>query len=186
VARALAGDGTAARAIVERHGSVVRRCLGATFTGADLEDGVQSVLALAFERLANLREPSSLRSFLIGIALRFRAMERRRQRNRWRECLTSSGEAYERGESSDTVENIEIVACTRSILARLSPEAARVLEMRFVCEREMTEVAATMGVSLATAKRHLRRITARVRAMAAREAAIVEHLGPNGNQGCGQ
>jgi RNA polymerase sigma-70 factor (ECF subfamily) len=108
-------------------------------------------------------------------------MERRRRRIRWRERLTPSGELPERQDYDDPTESIEVAARTRAILARLSPEASRALELRFVCEKELAEVAETMGVSLATAKRHLVRVTARVRAMAKSEPTLVEYIAKVGD-----
>jgi RNA polymerase sigma-70 factor (ECF subfamily) len=173
---ALAGDRAAARLIVERHSPIVRRCLRASYAPSEVDDGVQGVFARAFEFLPRLRDPRALRSFIIGIALRFGAMERRRRRLRWREHLSPSGELPETAEFDDPSESIEVADRARGILARLSPEATRALELRFVHEKELTEVAATMGVSLATAKRHLVRVTARVRAMAKGEPTLAEYF----------
>jgi RNA polymerase sigma factor (sigma-70 family) len=172
----LCGDAAAARCIVDRHTAVVRRCLRSTLAPADLDDGVQTVFARCFEYLPRLRERAALRSFIIGIALRFAAMERRRRRLRWREHLTISGELPETASFDDPSESMEMAVRTRGILARLSPEASRVLVLRFLHEKELTEVAETMGVSLATVKRHLVRVASRVRAMARGEPALAEYL----------
>jgi RNA polymerase sigma-70 factor (ECF subfamily) len=176
VAAVLAGDAWAARVVFERHSPTVRRCLRASFEATDLDDGVQAVFVRCFEYLPRLREPSSLRSFIIGIALRLGAMERRRRRLRWREHLTPSGELPEPRWFDDPVEAVEVASRTREILSRLSPEASRALELRFVHEKELTEIAETMGVSLATAKRHLGRVASRVRAMVRNEPTLAEYL----------
>ena len=163
VGAALARQAGAAAAIVAKYRSVVRRCLWTP--GHEVDDLVQEVFARCFERLPQLRDPSALRSFVIGIALRVGADERRRRRRRWRELLTSTGELPETI-VEDGVELRHALRHTREVLSRLSPENLRVLELRFVHEKELTEIADGLGVSLATAKRHIARASARLRAMA--------------------
>jgi RNA polymerase sigma-70 factor (ECF subfamily) len=164
VGAALARQPGAASAIVERYRALVRRCIWAP-PSHEVDDLVQEVFARCFERLPQLRDPSALRSFVIGISLRVAADERRRRRRRWRELLTSTGELPD-AVMDDSVELRYAVARTREILGRLSPETLRILELRFVHEKELTEIADGLGVSLATAKRYLARASARLRAMA--------------------
>ena len=176
VTAALSGDARAARSIVERHTGIVRLCLRSSLPEADIDDGLQVVFARCFEYLPRLRERASLRSFIIGIALRFGAMERRRRRNRWREHLTATGDLPEILRLDDPSEPLDVALRTRTLLARLSPEARSVIELRFVHEKELTEVAGAMGMSLATVKRHLGRVTSCFRAMAKAEPALNEYL----------
>lgn len=172
----LNGDPSAPAEIVRRYEAIVRRSLCATLRGADLDDGVQNAFARAFENLARLRDPGSLRSFLIGIALRLAAMERRQRRQRWRERLTSTGELPDLAGHDPSAEALLVASRTRELLGRLPPQGCRILELRLVHEKELTEVAAAMGVSLATAKRHLARLSSRVRAMAVSEPVVAEYV----------
>ncbi|HEY4012843.1 MAG TPA: sigma-70 family RNA polymerase sigma factor [Polyangiaceae bacterium] len=164
VVAALAREAGAASAIVERYRGVVRRCLWSP-ASHDVDDLVQEAFARCFESLPRLRDPSALRSFVIGIALRVAANERRRRRRRWREFLTQTGELPE-ATVDDGVELHHAIRHTREMLGRLGPDSLRVLELRFVHEKELTEIADGLGVSLATAKRYLARASARLRAMA--------------------
>jgi RNA polymerase sigma-70 factor (ECF subfamily) len=66
----------------------------------------------------------------------------------------------------------EVLARLLAILDKLTPHSARVFELRYIEEKELAEVARTLGISLATAKRHLARASARVFAMAEREPAV--------------
>jgi RNA polymerase sigma-70 factor (ECF subfamily) len=166
----------AAPAIVNRYASLVRRCLGSSLTGADLDDRVQDVFVRCFEHLPRLRDPGALRSFIIGIAIRSAAMDRRERRSRWRECLTPTGELPERAGHHLDAEGMQLSAHTRKILAQLSTECCVALDLRFVQEKELTEVASSLGVSLATAKRHLARLVARLRVMAQREPVVAEYV----------
>ncbi len=162
--------------VVERYRPLIRRCLSASFEGADLDDQVQEAFARCFQSLSRLRDPSALRSFLIGIALRLGAMERRRRSNRWWERLTDTGELPEHVSSDEPIETRQVAVKTRALLERLQPESSCALELRYLQEQELTEVAEHLGVSLATAKRHLSRAQARVRALAAGEPVVAEFV----------
>jgi len=59
-----------------------------------------------------------------------------------------------------------------AILGKLSPHSSRVFELRYVEEKELTDVAKAMNISLATAKRHLSRASSCFFAMAEREPAL--------------
>jgi RNA polymerase sigma-70 factor (ECF subfamily) len=172
----LEGDQHAARAIVTRYVPLVRRCLGSSFAGADLDDHVQEVFAGCFASLSRLRNPEALRSYLIGIALRRGASERRRCKLRGWETLTASGEVPERSEMPEVPIEVRQVAWQmRTLLGKLKPESSRLLELRFVEEHELTEVAHSVGVSLATAKRQLASALLRARALVQADPALVEY-----------
>jgi RNA polymerase sigma-70 factor (ECF subfamily) len=171
------GDPRAALRIVRRYTPLVRRCLRASFTGADLEDQIQEVFLRCFTHLPRLRAPAALRSFLVGITLRCAAMERRRCRLRSWETLTRSGDLPERGASQPSIELRQVAARTGALLERLAPAAFRVLELRFIEERELRDVAKGLGVSRATAQRHVVRASGRVRALVRSEPAIAEYVG---------
>jgi RNA polymerase sigma-70 factor (ECF subfamily) len=172
----LAGDSSAAPAIVVRYRPLVRRYLSASLSGRDLDDHVQEVFARCFEHLKRLRDPSSLRSFIIGITLRLVGTERRRRRVRRWETLTMTGELPERRLEDEDIDSRQAVWRTREILGRLRPDSFLLLELRFVQEKKLTEVAESMGVSVATAKRQLARASARVRAMARGEDVVAEYV----------
>lgn len=174
---ALQGDRAAHCAIVKRFSPLVRYSLSRTLSGPDLDDHVQEVFARCFANLAELRDPTSLRSFIIGIALRFASTERRRRRLRSWERLTHTGDLPELRVYQDDIESRQTARCVREILGRVRADTCRALELRFVHESELTEVAAYMGVSLATAKRHLARASACVRAMALGEPVLAECVG---------
>jgi RNA polymerase sigma-70 factor (ECF subfamily) len=178
VRAALLGDRRAAHAIVTRYVPLVRRCLGASFSGADLDDHVQEVFARCFTSLSRLRDPDALRSYLIGIALRWAASERRRCRLRWWEKVTATGELPDLGGAPDgpPIEVRQVAWRTRALLARLRPESCRALELRFMEEQELTDVAKMLGVSLATAKRQLATSIVRVRALAQAEPVVAEYV----------
>jgi len=169
----LAGDEAAQLAIWRRYVPLVRSRLGRSIGGQDVEDLVQEVFLRLFEFLPQLRDPAALRSFLIGITLRIAGTELRRRRCRWWLTLSATGELPEPGTFEDEGETRQVVSKLQGILGKLTPHSYRFFELRFVEERALADVADKMNVSLATAKRHLARVSARVYAMADREFIAV-------------
>jgi RNA polymerase sigma-70 factor (ECF subfamily) len=180
---AAGGDAAARRALWRRYVALVRwklrRCIGTD----DLEDHVQEAFLRFFERLPKLREHAAVRSFLVGIALRVGATELRRRRyNRLR--LTDDGEVPE-GHGVKAPDHGARAALVRfdQMLASMDPRARTVFELRYVEERELSDVARALGTSVATTKRHLSRISARVFAMVERDPALAEYWRPQGDLG---
>ena len=176
VRASLGGDPRAAARIVGRYTPLVRGCLAASFAGADLEDQTQEVFLRCFAHLRRLREPRSLRGYLIGIALRCATMERRRLGLRRREALTRTGEIPEQPATGSPVELTLALSAASDVLRRLSPQASRLLALRFVEERELVDLAADLRVSLATAKRKLGAASLRARVLARRAPALAEYV----------
>jgi RNA polymerase sigma-70 factor (ECF subfamily) len=142
----------------------------------DLDDHVQEVFSRLFEQLPRLRQPSALRSFLIGITLRVACTELRRRR-RWRLRLTATGELPELVEqTADDGTGRQALSRFEAILEKLAPKTRRVFVLRHVEKLELVDVAAAMDISLATAKRHLARASMRVFAMVEREPALSDYL----------
>ncbi len=170
------GDPRAAIAIFRRYVVQVRSKLVRWIGAHDLDDHVQEVFSRLFEQLPRLRQPSALRSFLIGITLRVACTELRRRR-RWRLRLTATGEVPDIAEHArDDGTAREALSRFEDILGKLAPRTRRVFVLRYVEKLELVDVAAAMDISLATAKRHLARASMRVFAMAEREPALVEYV----------
>jgi RNA polymerase sigma-70 factor (ECF subfamily) len=170
------GNPRAPIVIWRRYGVQVRSKLLRWIGAHDLDDHVQEVFSRLFEQLPRLRQPSALRSFLIGITLRVACTELRRRR-RWRLRLTATGELpdlVERGFDDGAAR--EALSRFEAILGRLAPRTRRVFVLRYVEKLELVDVAAAMDISLATAKRHLARASMRVFAMVEREPALVDYM----------
>jgi RNA polymerase sigma-70 factor (ECF subfamily) len=171
----LDGDPRGPSAIWSRYAPLVRSKLTRSIGRQDVEDQVQEVFLRLFEYIGQLRDPNALRSFIIGITLRIAGTELRRRRCRWWLSLTATGELPE-PPAIDDPEARRVVSRLFGILDKLAPESSRVFELRYVEEKELTEVATAMNVSLATAKRYLSRVSARVHAMAEREPMLAGYL----------
>jgi RNA polymerase sigma-70 factor (ECF subfamily) len=171
------GDPGAHTAIWRKYSSLVRSKLGRSVGGQDVEDHVQEVFVRLFEYISQLRDPGALRSFIIGITLRVAGTELRRRRSRWWLRLTPTGELPEPGTmAKGDSEAREVLARLLVVLGKLTPQSCRVFELRYIEEKELAEVAEAMNISVATAKRYLSRVSARVLAMAEREPALAGYL----------
>jgi RNA polymerase sigma-70 factor (ECF subfamily) len=174
-----AGDEAAATEVWRRYAppvrSVLRRSIGPY---DDVEDHVQEVFLRYFRQRAELRDPGALRSFLIGIAMHVAISELRRRRVRRWLHLTPTGvlpdPPAERGPDDDAREAMRRLY---AILDRMDDASRLTFVLRHVEGLELCEVAAALGVSLATAKRRLAKVTTRVLTMVERDPALQAHAG---------
>jgi RNA polymerase sigma-70 factor, ECF subfamily len=177
VRAAWGGDKQAHVAICRKYKALVRSKIARSVGGQDVEDHVQEVFLRLFEHLPQLRDPAALRSFIIGITLRVGGTELRRRRCRWWLTITPTGELPEPPGSRDDGSDVrEVLSRLLAILARLTPHSSQVFELRYVEEKELTDVAKAMKISLATAKRHLARASTCFFAMAEREPALADFV----------
>ncbi len=168
LARALmAGDEAAATVVWERYSPLVRGILRRSLGPyADVEDAVQDVFLGFFRRVGGLEDPGALRSFLIGISVHVAVSALRRRRVRRWLRLTDSGVVPEVAvEAGGGDQAREAMARLYAILDRLDDAGRLTFVLRYVEGLELTEVAAALSVSLATAKRRLSKVTARVLVM---------------------
>lgn len=172
VARALGGDATAEAQIYRRHARPIAG-LAARLVGSrtDAEDILQETFVLALEHLRDLRDPTALRPWLMRIAVtRCHHRLRRRRLLRWLGLDRTESDL-----SLDTMVSPSAGPEVQSELARIAallarcPVPERVAWTLHRVEGETLEaVASTTGCSLATAKRRI----------AAVEARIEKHLHP--------
>jgi RNA polymerase sigma-70 factor, ECF subfamily len=171
------GDPAAHAAIWDRYVGLVRRILVRTIgPGADVEDQLQEVFLRFYRNRALLRDPSALRSFLFGIALRVAASELRARRIRSWLRLTKDGVLDDQQAPSADPDAREAVVRLYGILDRLDPNSRVAFVLHYVDGWELTEVAEVAGVSLATVKRRLARISVRVFASAQADNVLVKYL----------
>jgi RNA polymerase sigma-70 factor (ECF subfamily) len=166
VARALGGDRVAEAQIYRRHaralGNRAARLLGSR---ADAEDVVQETFVTALERLGDLRDPARLRPWLTRVTVTL-AQKRLRKRRllRWL--------GLDRTESDlplDAMADDAMPADRRAELARVAavleraPAPDRVAWTLHRVEGETLEAAAAAcGCSLATVKRRIAAVEARL------------------------
>jgi RNA polymerase sigma-70 factor, ECF subfamily len=141
--------------------SVLRRVLG---PDSELEDLVQEVFSRALEGVARVREADKLKPWLRSLTV-FTARSTLKKR-RWRKWLPLGGDP-ETGDdglensghpaltTSDAVQERLVLKRVKAVLDRLGVDERLCFTLRHFEGLELTEVAATVGVSLSTAKRRI-------------------------------
>jgi RNA polymerase sigma-70 factor (ECF subfamily) len=170
------GDPRAAASVWNRYSTLVRGVLCRSLGPSDeLPDLVQEVFLRFFKQIKTLRDPSALRSFLIGITLRVARSELRRRRVRRWLRLTDTGVLPE---EATTRPSDPHHALTRlyAILDTLEDRGRLAFAFRYFEGYELTEVSAALGCSLATTKRHLARAEERIHRIIRNEPIFAPYL----------
>lgn len=167
----------AAAALFDRYGVHVRRVLARVLgPDSDLLDLVQDVFVTALESIEKLEEPRALRAWLTQIAI-FSARTRIRRRARWRFLrFMPSEELPEHPHEAIDYDGSEALQAVYRVLARLTADERIAFALRFIDGMELTEVASSCKVSLATIKRRLTRAQQSFREHARSELALADWL----------
>jgi RNA polymerase sigma-70 factor (ECF subfamily) len=153
---------------------ILRRSLGPL---EDVEDLVQEAFIRFFRNLHTLRDPEAVRPFLIGICMRVAASElRRRRARRWLQ-LSPTGKLRDDAATELDEEGRDALRRLYAMLDRLSDAGRLAFTLRFIEGMELTDVAAALDISLATAKRRLRKVQQQVLAMVERDPVLMDYLG---------
>ncbi len=168
----------AAAALFDRYAVHVRRVLARVLgPDPDLLDLVQDVFVTALESIHKLDEPRALRAWLTQIAI-FSARTRIRRRTRWRFLrFVPSEELPEHPLEAIDYEGSEALQAVYRVLARLDADDRIAFALRFIEGMELSDVASSCQVSLATIKRRLNRAQSSFRELARPEPALAEWLG---------
>ncbi|WP_437680981.1 RNA polymerase sigma factor [Sorangium sp. So ce131] len=178
LARAAAqGHPGAAPVVWQRFAPLVRRILKRTLgPGDEVDDHVQDTFLRFFRVAKDLRDPSLLSSFIVGIAVRVaRAELRRRRLRRWLQ-LSPSGELPDVGGAQQDPQGRAALARLYRILDQVDDRSRTLFVLRFIEGLELTEIAAALDCSLATTKRHLARASHRILTAAERDPALSTYL----------
>jgi RNA polymerase sigma-70 factor (ECF subfamily) len=172
-----AGHPEASTQLFDRYAPHVRRVL-VRVMGPDSEilDLVHDVFVTALESVHRLLDPRALRGWLTQIAVfTARARIRRRVRGRLLRLLPFS-ELPEVELAPPDFDSSEAMRAVYRVLQKLETDQRIAFALRFVAGMELTEVAATCGVSLATIKRRLSRAQERFAELARSEPSLAEWL----------
>jgi RNA polymerase sigma-70 factor (ECF subfamily) len=174
---AMEGESAAATLLWSRFSQLVRGLLRRSLgPQRDVEDHVQEVFLRFFGQLRRLRDPAAVRSFLVGITVRVSRSELRRRRIRRWLSLTDDGELPDAPAPARDEAAREALARLYRVLDGVDDEGRLAFVLRHIEGLELTEVAAALGISLATTKRRLARVTARVFAQVERDPILVTYL----------
>ena len=181
---AAAGHPGAATVIWARFAPLVRRLLRRTLgPGDEVEDHVQDTFLRFFRSARELRDPSLLQSYLVGITMRVARGELRRRRLRRWLTLTPSGALPDTADRPADHPSRAAVARLYAVLDRVDDRSRMLFVLRHIEGLELTEVASALGCSLATAKRHLARASQRILAAAGRDPELAAWVGaPDGEK----
>ena len=163
--------------LFDRYAPHVRRVL-VRVMGPDSEilDLVHDVFVTALESVNRLIDPKALRAWLTQIAVfTARARIRRRVRGRILRFLPFS-ELPEPELPPADFEASQAMQAVYRVLGGLDTDQRIAFALRFVAGMELTEVAASCGVSLATIKRRLSRAQLNFAHLAEKEPALSEWL----------
>jgi RNA polymerase sigma-70 factor (ECF subfamily) len=166
------GDVRAPRIVWQRFAPMVHRVLRRTFGPKhDVDDLVQEVFLVLFDRVATLREPKALPAFILSItAHTIRRELRRKAAARWLPFLDAPNAREANFDSREALTRLYL------ILDRLRSGDRTAFVLRHFEGLELVDVAEAMGVSLATTKRHLTRAWARIVFHGQRDAALVDYI----------
>jgi RNA polymerase sigma-70 factor (ECF subfamily) len=150
----VAHEDWAPRAIWDRHAPMVYRLLKrALGSQVDAEDFTQEVFLRTFSKIPALRDGNALRSFIYSIALRTLKWELRRRRIRSILRLSDTGRLPEVAAETDQAQTQNAIRIYYKLLDQLSVNARTAFVLRHMEGMQLQDVATTLGVSLATAKR---------------------------------
>jgi len=152
---------------------MLRRSLGPS---NDVEDLVQEVFLGFFQSVKDLRDPSAMRSFLIGITLRTAGSSLRRKRVRRWLFLTDTGTVPEAAGAPEDTDAREALSRLYAVLDKIDDQGRLAFVLRHFEGYELTEVAAALDCSLATIKRKLAKSQERVHAMLARDPVLAKYI----------
>ena len=181
LARAITqGHPGAARVVWTRFSPLVRGLLVRTLGPGDVEDHLQESLLRLFRHVGELRDPSALTQFVIGITLRVARSELRRRRYRRWLRLTPAGVLPEAGQPARDFAAREALTALYAILDRIDDDARIVFVMRYVQGEDLATISGCLGCSLATTKRRLASASKRIVALSRAQPALAPYVQEGG------
>lgn len=154
VGRIRAGDGDAFADLVTEYGpDVLRLCMVITTDRMAAEDAAQNAWQKVWRRIGTLRDPSSLRSWLLRVAANEAKQVMRRRRRQHAESLDLSA-------SLGPV--AEPYAELRGILSSLNPDDRELLAHRYVLGLTSEEIGRHLGLSAEGVRSRLKRLRDRL------------------------
>jgi RNA polymerase sigma-70 factor (ECF subfamily) len=157
------GEDGAFRLLWERHCRKVYRVLERALGPCDdVDDLTQEVFIRVFSRAANIREPGALGEFVVSVATRVLKWELRRRRARRWLLLSNTGDLPEQVDSANDPEARQALRRCYRILDTLSARERTAFVLRYMEGMTINEVAASLTVSVSTAKRLVNRAADKV------------------------
>jgi RNA polymerase sigma-70 factor (ECF subfamily) len=158
---AAAGDEAAFTRIVATYDDEMYRvCVAICRDRTVAADAVQSAWAIAWRKLASLRDPASVRPWLITVAVNeARKLLRKRSRRSELEHVGDIPDPYATADPATGVAMIDLIAA----LERLKPDDRALLVLRHVAGFNATEIATALEVTPDAVRQRLKRLMDRLR-----------------------
>jgi RNA polymerase sigma-70 factor (ECF subfamily) len=173
----VAGDPEAIGLIWDRYSALVRQVLrGSLGPDAAVEDLLQDVFMVVARSAARLRDPQALRAFLVGVAVRMLALERRKRWVRRWVMLSPTGVVPEPEAIASDGDGTEALRALYRLLERMPERRRTAFVLRHIQGLPVLEVAVALEVSESTAKREIKRALSHVLARARREPALQDYV----------
>jgi RNA polymerase sigma-70 factor (ECF subfamily) len=161
IASAAAGDEVAfGRIVAAHHGEMVRVCHVVSRDAAIADEAAQAAWSIAWRKLGSLRQPESLRPWLIAVAVN-EARKLLRKRARRSEMEVSTDVSMKTG-SVDPATGIAFLDLEHAV-ARLEPDDRALLALRYVAGFDATELSRALGISPAGVRQRLKRLLGHLR-----------------------
>jgi RNA polymerase sigma-70 factor, ECF subfamily len=157
------GHAAAKAALFQRYSGFVERVITHVLgPDRELSDILQDVFLNALSSIHLLKDPLLLRPWLYQVAtLTARKVLRKRSRRKWLRLFVDTDEEsrweIENARSDASTESRSALRAVYAVLERLPADERIAFALRYMEGLELTEVAGAAGVSLATAKRRVRR-----------------------------
>lgn len=144
----------------------------------EVEDMTQEVFLRLFQARTALRDPDSLRSYVFSIAVRMLKWQMRRRKVRRIVGLWKTGEIPEGASQAvdDGSDARAVLLAFYNVLDRLSAEHRTAFVLRHLEGMSLEETAKSMGVSLATVKRKIKRATEQVNLFVAQNEGLAVYV----------
>jgi RNA polymerase sigma-70 factor (ECF subfamily) len=156
--RAIYGDEAAFERIVAEYNADLIRVAYGICGEADLAlDAAQSAWIIAWRKLSSVRQPASLRSWLVAIAANEARHIVRRQRH-VRELALDEPD-HGAADPASGIARVDLV----DALGRLKPEERALIAMRYGAELDSTEMGARLGISSDSVRGRLMRAMGHLR-----------------------
>ena len=172
----LAREPGAAEALWYKHTPMVFRLLGRMLgPDGEVDDVAQDVFATVFSKLGSLRDPDALQSFVYSVAVRVTKWELRKRRMRKVLQLWGDVELPEIGVAGLDAEARQALGRLYRVLDRMGSEERLIFALRHIEGKKLEEIADSLGVSLATVKRKLKRAAEWVSAEVERDPLLAAY-----------
>jgi RNA polymerase sigma-70 factor (ECF subfamily) len=168
----------ALRVVWDRYASAVRSTLHSCLGRDHAIDDLAQEVFLAFYRSAGrIRDPSALRTYLLGTAVKLASAEirSRTRRNRWYRLWHWTTMAGRPAHEPD-VDERDALRSLRGVLSRISDRERQAFVLRYVQDLSPVEVAQALGIPKGTAKRAISEGRRRVLLRAQKEPALLQYL----------